>query len=177
MKRKGTIINAKGMKSHVSSNRHANYFFKYDRYYVAAHYGDINHVPFSCGSRRVGFFFWYEHPNARLWTYLNRYMGKQIGRKLDDVFHDFSQLGWKRTNEMYHYWTGFVGDQFQQYHADADGYMCAVPSSGDISFDDDWDDWDNDENDEYLMKYAQKPSSERRLVRQHLYQDLLKKAC
>lgn len=181
MKRKGTKFHSKKLKSHVPSNSHAYYFFKYDRNYVAAHYGDINHVPFSCGSRRMGFFCWYEHPNDRLWAYLNRYMVKQVGRKLDDVFHDFSMLGWKCTAEMYHYWTGFVGGRIRHYHADADGYMCAVPSSADASlfddWDDDWDDWDEfDENDEYLMMYAQKPLSEKRLVRRHLHQSVLKKA-
>ena len=179
MKREEAKINAKGMKSHIPSNRHANYFFKYDRNYVAAHYGDINHVPLSCGSRRVGFFWGYEHPNCRLWAYLNRFMVKQIGRKMDDVFHDFSQLGWKRTTEMYHYWSGFVGSNRCEYYADEDGYMCikTFPPKKRRFVWDDYEIYDEDDNEPYLLQYAQKPSSQKRLVRRQMRRTILERAC
>lgn len=181
MKRTLTRLKSKGIKSHVPNHYHAYSFYKYNRYYVASHYGDINHVPNIFGSRRFARMHWDENPNVRLWAYLNRYMHKQIGRKMDDVFSEFSKLGWKTTDEMFHYWSGFTKSRRREYFADKDGYMRFVPYSryrGDIWSYDDWDDWDDwddfddeeeiDDNNEYLLKYARKPSSEKRLARRKL---------
>lgn len=181
MKREGTRLHSKSIKSHVPNAYHAYSFYKFDRNYVASHYGDANHVPFNCGCRRKGYEYWYENPNVRLWAYLNRFMHKQIGRKMDDVFHDFSQLGWRNSSEMYHYWSGFTKSRRSEYYADKDGYMRFVPYSPyriATWYYYDWDYWDDsdyeeeeekeDSNETYLLKYARKPSSEKRLVRRKL---------
>jgi len=180
-----TKLKSKGIKPHIPSNYHAHSFYKYNRYYVAAHYGDANHVPFNCGCRRAMRMFWDENPNVRLWGYLNRYMHMQIGRKMDEVFSEFSKLGWKTTKEMFHYWSGFTESRCQEYYADKEGYMRFFPYSpyredkwyrnllDNENYYDDWDDFDEDDEEdgddktEYLLKYARKPSSEKRLVRQY----------
>lgn len=182
MERRGTRLKSKGIRSHVPNAYHAYSFYKYDRRYVASHYGDANHVPFNCGCRRAARMHWDENPNIRLWGYLTRFMHKQIGRKIDDVFSEFSKLGWKTTDEMFYYWSGFTKSRRSEYYADKNGYMRFVPYSPyriDDWYSFDWDYWDDsdhvDEDDEevddnnevYLQKYARKPSSEKRLVRRH----------
>lgn len=177
-----TKLKSKGIKPHIPSNYHAHSIYKYNRYYVASHYGDANHVPFNCGCRRAMRMFWDENPNVRLWGYLNRFMYKQRGRKMDDVFSEFSKLGWKATDAMYYYWSGFTKSRRREYFADKDGYMRFIPYSryrGDIWSYDDWEDWkdfddydeeedDDDDNDEYLLQFARKPTSEKRIVRRML---------
>ena len=177
MKRTGTRLKSKGIRSHVPNAYHAYSFYKFDRNYVAAHYGDVNHVPFNCGSRRAMRMFWDENPNVRLWGYLRRYMKKQVGRKMDDVFRDFSQLGWINSMEMYYYWVVFTKSRRHEYYTDDEGYLRFTPYRNKPWYYYDWDDWDNfddddDEEEEYnnemfLQKYARKPSSEKRLVRWH----------
>ena len=104
-----------------------------------------------------------ENPNVRLWGYLNRFMYKQIGRKMDEVFSEFSKLGWKTTDEMFYYWSGFTESWCQEYYADKEGYMRFFPYSpyredmwyrnllDDENYYDDWDDFDDEEEEAFLL--------------------------
>ena len=119
MKRTEKKLKSKGIKSHVPSRKNAYSIFKYDRNYVAAHYGDVSFVPFSKGSWRF-YMHRYEHPNSRLYTYLDSFFEKNVGRKVDDVFHDFCRLGWKCSWEMYDYWDTYVSYRRLWYFEDED---------------------------------------------------------
>lgn len=104
MKRTEKKLKAKGLKSHASFGGHC--LQEYDRKYVSNHYGDFNHLPFSRGrllfEKSDG---WY---NERLRKYLERFLRKHVGKKLDVVFHEFKELGWKSSKEMYYYWDRYV---------------------------------------------------------------------
>lgn len=180
MKRTGTPLKWRGIKEHVPNEYHAYSFYKFDRNYVASHFGDAHHVPVNRGCRRKGYEYAFENPNKKLWAYLNHFMRKHVGKKTDDVFHEFSKLGWKSTNAMFYYWEGFIDPVFDRYYTDKDGCMCFNPKSRYRKgpwylYDwDDWDDWDDIDEDEdlneaYLLRYARKPSSEKRLVRRRLW--------
>ena len=82
-----------------------HYSLKYDRSFVARHYGDATHVPFSRGCVDE----WYKsRPNERVWKYLKGFFRKQAGKKLDVVYHNFCQLGWKTTFEREYFWEYFI---------------------------------------------------------------------
>ena len=102
-------IKAKKLRNHAPNSAKAYSWMKYDRNFVHDQMADVSTLPMSRGSKRKGLYtFAYEHPNRRLYRYLDRFMEKQVGRKLSDVFRDFKRLGWKSTYEMYFYWDSYV---------------------------------------------------------------------
>ena len=118
MKRTERKLKSKGVKSHVPNDEHAYWSFNYDRHYVAKHYWEVSYLPFSRGSKRGWYMWWDEHPNLRLYAYLRKFFPKQVGRDVDDVFRDFSKLGWKSSIDMFYYWDGYVNGNPYGYYVD-----------------------------------------------------------
>lgn len=107
MKRTQKKLKSKGIKAHVPNSAHAYSCCRYDRNYVAHNHSDVKQLSFTRTSWR-GWMRGYEHPNGKLNKYLTYFLNKQVGNKLDIVFHKFSKLGWKSTGEMYDYWHWYV---------------------------------------------------------------------
>ena len=78
----------------------------YDRHYVAKYSTGVENVAFSRGSICDWDRRW--EANKRTNIYLRRWFEKQAGRDLEDVFHEFSRMGWKNSRTMYYYWDSFV---------------------------------------------------------------------
>ena len=129
MKRTERRLKSKSVKPHVPNDEHAYWFFKYNRHYVAKHYGEVSYLPFSRGSKRYMYMFWDEHPNLRLYAYLTKYFPKQVGRDADDVLRDFAGLGWKTSQEMYYYWDGYVDGNPYGYYVDESNRLMKVLES------------------------------------------------
>ncbi len=109
MKRTGKKLRFKGIGNYKPSDALAYSGYSYDRNYIKSTMKDVNFIPFSKGSNRAGDFnFGYEHPNCRLWTYLDAFFYKHIGLDINKVFHEFRQLGWKTSKEMYFYWDSYI---------------------------------------------------------------------
>ena len=86
-------IKTKKIRNHAPNAAKAYSWMKYDRNFVHDHMADVSTLPMSRGSKRKGLYtFAYEHPNRRLYRYLDRFMEKQVGRKLSDVFRDFRRV-------------------------------------------------------------------------------------
>lgn len=129
MKRIEKKLKSKDVKAYVPNDEHAYWLFKYDRHYVAKHYREVSYLPFSRGSKRYMYMFWDEHPNITLFCYLSRYFEKQVGKNAEEVFHDFSKLGWKSSAEMYCYWDGYVDGKPYGYYVDESNRLMKVLES------------------------------------------------
>ena len=175
MQRKEKYLKSKGIKTHKPTWSHAFGEYKYDRTYVASHWGDANFVPFSRSSRRSKWVSSYEHPNRCLRHYLERYFCKQVGRDVDDVFRGFGKLGWNHLYDMYYYWEYYVDPDYPKtcYQIDDDGRLtppCKPAKhkylwywNTSYLFDDD------DDDDEYYKPVAKRPrASDKRLTRKEL---------
>lgn len=111
MKRTENKLKAKGFKTHAPFCR-AHLWQKYDRNHVVLHYGDVKHLPFSRGPYSFEVSDgWY---NKGLYNYLMRFLRKQVGKKLDVIFHEFKGLGWKSSKEMYYYWSWVVEIELEE---------------------------------------------------------------
>lgn len=121
MKRTEKKLKSKGIKGHVFTRRLG---VGYDRNYVANRFKDVAYLPFSRASRSE----WDCRRNVRVFHYLNRWFDKQLGKPVDDVFHNFKNLGWKSVRDMYYYWDRYVRveDRSWDYHADENG--CLAPA-------------------------------------------------
>lgn len=118
MKKTENKLKSKGIKGHDFTHRIK---MEYDRNYTAKGGGDVNHLAFSHGSSND----WDGRYNVRLYHYLNRWFKKQLGRKTEAVFRDFSKLGWKTAHDMYAYWDMYVHPANKKWgnHQDVDGNL------------------------------------------------------
>lgn len=174
MQRTEKYLKSKGIKTHKPTFAHAYWMYKYDRNYVANHWGDADIIPFSRGSWRSKWVETYEHPNRFLRHYLERYFCKQVGRNVDDVFREFCKFGWNHMYDMYFYWEQFVDPDYPQtcYQIDNNGLLtqpCKPVKHKHLC---DWNIsglFDDDEDDEYYKPIPKRPrASEKRLTRKQL---------
>ena len=130
MKRTEKKLKSKGIKAHKPSSARAYWCCKYNRNYVAKCEEEITHLPFSRGSKRFGWSFWDEHPNILLQHYLKTgFFPRHVGMNINDVFHEFSELGWKNSHDMYYYWDEFVDSHsIYCYRVAEDGCLVSPPS-------------------------------------------------
>lgn len=162
MRRTEKKLKSKGIKGCDHTRRVS---VGYDRNYVARYFKDVTHLPFSRTSscdrdRRY---------DKRLSHYLKRWFMKQVGKSIDDVFHNFKRLGWDNTYDMYYYWNWYVrvDDHLWDYYIDENG--CLAPSILN-SFDYTLKDKESDEGDakEEKKTAVRRRASEKRLTRKFL---------
>ena len=170
MQRTEKFLKSKGIKTHTPTYVHAYWRCKYDRTYVTNYWDGAYYVPFSRTSRRLKWVYADEHPNRSLRHYLKRFFRKRIGRYADDVFHDFSKLGWKQ----------YVDSKYPRCCYSVDDNGCLTPPVKSpkpkpwylISYDpiDSNNAFDDDEDDDDDGKsVASRPrASEKRLTRSQL---------
>ena len=164
MKRTEKKLKSKGIKTHKPNRAHAYWCYKYDRNYVANHQGDVSFLPFSRGSRRIMWMWWDEHPNLFLYCYLSSFFRKHIGKNVDEVFREFTHLGWKHSYDMYFYWDEYVSPRrYFGYFVDESGNLGYKSRRDAYSRPQPTQDIDDDE----MPKVARKPKS-KRLTRKHL---------
>lgn len=168
MKRTAMKFKSKGIKGSYLTHRPK---VKYDRNFVINHYADVTHLPFSrtsaCEKGR--------REDKCLTRYLKRWLKKQVEKSVDDVFHDFNNLGWNNTCDMYYYWERYVhiNDQWWDYYADENG--CLTEWTRD-KIETSPEEEDEDEDGEEFKHKAKRPkASDKRLTRKHLeYNDSVK---
>ena len=166
MKRTEKKLKSKGIKTHKPSRAHAYWCYKYDRNYVAKCEKEITHLPFSRGSRRCMWMFWDEHPNVFLYCYLSTFFRKRIGKNVDEVFREFTHLGWKHSYDMYFYWNNYMSPhrRYSLYFIDDDGNLaCNSSENGHSKI-------NLDIADEKVEKpkTVRRHASEKRLIRKQL---------
>lgn len=168
MKRTEKKLKSKGIKAHKPSSARAYWCYKYDRNYVAKCEEEITHLPFSRASKRSGWMLWYEHPNISLWHYLKTcFFPKHVGMNINEVFHDFSELGWKNSHDMYYYWDEFVDSHcIYCYQVTEDGCLQSPPSKNRSS--PSFASVNTNDNDEEKPKAVRRHASEKRLIRKQL---------
>ena len=168
MKRTEMKFKSKGINGRYLTRRPR---MKYDRNYVINHYADVTHLPFSrtsaCEKGR--------REDKCLTRYLKRWLKKQVGKSVDDVFHDFKHLGWNNTCDMYYYWERYVhiNDHWWDYYTDENG--CLTEWTRD-KIETSPEEEDEDEDGEEFKHKAKRPkASDKRLTRKHLeYNDSVK---
>ena len=165
MKRTEKKLRSKGIKTYKPKARFY-YCHKYYRAFVANHLGDATFVPFSRTSMMDD---WErdDHINHSLRHYLKRFFRKQVGKNVDEVFHDFRKLGWKHSYEMHYYWEKYVDPHFHRFHYSIDDNGCLVrPTQQNHSSPP----YKNDkmEKNEEKPKAKRPRASEKRLTRKHL---------
>ena len=166
MKRTEKKLKSKGIKAHKPSSARAYWCYKYDRNYVAKCEEEITHLPFSRGSKRSGWMLWYEHPNVFLYCYLSTFFRKRIGKNVDEVFREFTHLGWKHSYDMYFYWNDYMSPhrRYSLYFIDDNGNLaCNSSENGYSKINLDIDD-DKVEKPKAVRRHA----SDKRLTRKHL---------
>ena len=158
---------SKGIKGRYLTRRLS---MEYDRNYVANHFKDVTHLSFS----RTSACDWDDRNDKRLPHYLKRWFKKQVGKSIDDVFHDFKNLGWNNTSDMYYYWGRYVrNNQWWDYYADENGCLTAWSQD---EIESSPKEREEDEDGEDFKPKAKRPkASEKRLTRKHLeYNDSVK---
>ena len=88
------------------------WLMKYDRKYVAHHFGDARHLPFSRGNSGDYHACWF---SCKMENYIERFLLKHVGMDADMVFHQFSKLGWRNTRDMYKMWRRHVAPWYRFY--------------------------------------------------------------
>jgi len=168
MKRTEKKFKSKGIKGHGYTHCVR---LNYDRNFVAHHCGDATHLPFS----RTSFPEFDRRGDKRIYRYLNRWFKKQVGKSVNVVFHDFKNLGWVNTYDMYSYWECYVhiNDLWWDYYADENG--CLTEWTRD-KIETSPEEEDEDEDGEEFKHKAKRPkASDKRLTRKHLeYNDSVK---
>ena len=113
MKRKEKKLKSKFGKSyrfHWVESR--PWLMKYDRKYVARHFYGARHLPFSrgnAGDLHASFFMW------KMRDYIERFLLKHVGMDVDKVFHLFSRMGWRNSNDMYEMWSLYVAPCYNSH--------------------------------------------------------------
>lgn len=79
--------------------------YKYDRTYVKKN--QANFIPFSKGSY-VSKWNDYWHRNKKVDKYIVRFLMKNVGENIDEVFNRFSKLGFKNLKEIYSKWDEYI---------------------------------------------------------------------
>ena len=166
MKRTEKKLKSKGIKTHKPNRAQAYWCYKYDRNYVAKCEEEITHLPFSRGSRRCMWMFWDEHPNLFLYCYLSSFFRKRIGKNVDDVFREFTHLGWKHSYDMYFYWNDYMSPhrRYSLYFIDDNGNLaCNFNENANSKIG-----LNIDEDMEEKPKATRYHASDKRLTRKHL---------
>ena len=168
MKRTEMKFKSKGIRGCYLTRRPR---MEYDRNYVANHFVDVTHLPFS----RTSVCDRGCRDDKRLSRYLKNWFKKQVGKSVDDVFHNFKSLGWDNTNDMYYYWEWYVRlyDRRWDYYPDENGCLTAWSQD---EIESSPKEREEDEDGEDFKPKAKRPkASEKRLTRKHLeYNDSVK---
>lgn len=166
MKRTEKKLKSKGIKTYTPK---ARYYlcYKYNRAFVANHWGDATFVPFSRTSMAGDRWERDDHINHFLRHYLKRFFRKQVGKDANEVFNEFAHLGWKNSSDMYFYWNHFISPRhWYGYYINEDGKI-DYNSRGSVhtrhkvkhNIDDD---------EEEKPKPIRRHASDKRLTRKHL---------
>lgn len=80
--------------------------YKYNRTYVKKN--QANFIPFSKGSYVSKWDDDYWHGNKKVDNYIIRFLMKNVGKNLDEVFNKFSKLGFRNLKETYSKWDEYI---------------------------------------------------------------------
>lgn len=80
--------------------------YKYNRTYVKKSHA--NFIPFSKGSYVSKWDDDYWHGNKKVDNYIVRFLLKNVGKNIDEVFKKFSKLGFRNFKEVYSVWNNHV---------------------------------------------------------------------
>lgn len=87
-----------------------NYHDRYDRNFVRKVWGDAQFVPNGKTMRTEPFddmdYEWLSQ--KKVTRYLERWLLKRVGQNKDDVFTEFTKLGWRNTYEMNLIWNNLI---------------------------------------------------------------------
>lgn len=94
------------MKNFKIKTNHKGRGYKYNRVYVKKN--NTNFIPFSKGSYISKWDDDYWHGNKKINNYIERFLLKNVGNNIDDVFFKFSKLDFRNQKEMYHKWQQYI---------------------------------------------------------------------
>lgn len=94
------------IKSFKIKTDHKGRGYKYNRTYVNKN--DANFISFSKGSYISKWDDDYWHGNKKINNYIERFLLKNVGNNIDDVFFKFSKLSFRNQKEMYHKWQEYI---------------------------------------------------------------------